>query len=201
MDGRTPPSLSLPHLGVVEVGEGKDEETFAHPATVPNSPISRSSLPGRQIGIMLSAKVTLLSVRTRARSFSYVKKLYFGWTTFLAAFSSKCWFGSLADIFEMSRDSGAFHDYLAEEKSHSPILTRICEIIKLKKLSSKKVTTLSLLTNMNSLINAVAGSCDPVFIDKRSSASVSRGETKEGRSSHRHLMTTIIEITKLVLMT
>merc|ERR550534_1847214 len=96
MDGRTPPSLSLPH-----------------PATVPNSPISRSSLPGRQIGIMLSANVTLLSARTRARSFSYVKKLYFGWTTFLAAFSSKCWFGSLA-----------------EEKSHSPILTRICEIIK-----------------------------------------------------------------------
>ena len=150
---------------------------------------------------MLSANVTLLSVRTRARSFSYVKKLYFGWTTFLAAFSSKCWFGSLADIFEMSRDSGACHEYLAEEKSHSPILTRICEIIKLKKLSLKKVTSLSLLTNMNSLINAVAGSCDPIFIDKRSAASVSGGETKEGRSSHRHLVTTIMEMTKLVLMT
>ena len=61
--------------------------------------------------------------------------------------------------------------------------------------------TLSLLTNINSLINAVASCCDPVFIDKRSSASVSRGETKEGRSSHRHLVTTIMEITKLVLMT
>ena len=43
---------------------------LTHPATVPNSPISRSSLPGRQMGMMLSAKVTLLSVRTRARSFS-----------------------------------------------------------------------------------------------------------------------------------
>ena len=170
MDGRTPPSLSLPHLGVVEVGEEKDEETFAHPATVPNSPISRSSLPGKQIGIMLSANVTLLSVRTRARSFSYVKKLYFGWTTFLAAFSSKCWFGSLADIFEMSRRSEDFHEYLAEEKSHSPILTRICEIIKLKKCRQKNTLN---LTNINSLINAVASSCDPVFIDKRSSASVS----------------------------
>ena len=43
---------------------------ITHPATVPNSPISRSSLPGRQMGMMLSAKVTLLPVRTRARSFS-----------------------------------------------------------------------------------------------------------------------------------
>ena len=70
-----------------------------------------------------------------------------------------------------------------------------------EKVVVKKMKTLSLLTNINSLINAVASCCDPVFIDKRSSASVSRGETKEGRSSHRHLTTTIMEITKLVLIT
>ena len=39
----------------------------------------------------------------------------------------------------------------------------------------------------SSLIDTVASSGDPVFIDKSSSASVSRGETKEGGSSHWHL--------------
>ncbi len=48
-----------------------------------NSPTSRSSFPGRQIGMMFGLNWTFLSIRTRARSFSYVKKLYLGWTTFL----------------------------------------------------------------------------------------------------------------------
>lgn len=67
-DGRKNPTLAQ------SAPPGRLDKTtrlrLTHPATVPNSPISRSSLPGRQMGMMLSAKVTLLSVRTRARSFS-----------------------------------------------------------------------------------------------------------------------------------
>ena len=91
-DGRKNPTLaqsSPPGTRIKMSATKRERLRLTHPATVPNSPISWSSLPGRQMGMMLSAKVTLLSVRTRARSFSYVKKLYFGWTTFFAAFNSR----------------------------------------------------------------------------------------------------------------
>ena len=103
---------------------------------------------------------------------------------------------------------------LAEEKSHSPILTRICEIIRLEEnsvftlyiyiwrqkkenatiksttainQSIDKSTTKQEQQKQNSLVNTVPGSCDPVLIDKSSPTPVSWGETKEGGSSHRNL--------------
>ena len=71
-------------------------------------PINKSSFAGKQIGMILSWKSIRLSNLSNARSFSYVKKLYFGWTIFLVIFLSMFWRGSLV-----------------EEKSHSPIRTRI----------------------------------------------------------------------------
>lgn len=66
-EGSVPPSLNLPQ-----------------PVTVAFSPIRRSSVAGRQMGEMCAANVKALSSRTSARSYSYVKKLYLGCTTFLA---------------------------------------------------------------------------------------------------------------------
>lgn len=63
MEGKVPPSLRRPH-----------------PVTVAFSPISRSSEAGRQIGEICGANSSGLSSWTRARSYSYVKKLYLGWT-------------------------------------------------------------------------------------------------------------------------
>lgn len=64
--GRVPPSLSRPQ-----------------PVTVALAPTSKSSVPGKQIGAMWSVKSSGVSSLTSARSYSYVKKLYFGWTIFL----------------------------------------------------------------------------------------------------------------------
>ena len=84
-------------------------------------PTNRSSFPGKQIGIIFSWKSILLSSLTSARSYSYVKKLYFGWTIFSTTFSSTDPWGSLVD-----------------EKSHSPIRTRIFGMTKLMKNKNGK---------------------------------------------------------------
>lgn len=60
-DGKVPPSLKRPH-----------------PVTVAFSPIKRSSVAGRQIGLMWGANSSGCSNLTKAKSYSYVKKLYLG---------------------------------------------------------------------------------------------------------------------------
>ena len=77
MEGRVPPSDRRPH-----------------PVTVPFSPIKVSSVAGKQMGAMLGWKVIASSKRTRAKSYSYVKKLYFGWTIFFVTPRSINGYGS-----------------------------------------------------------------------------------------------------------
>lgn len=96
-DGRVPPSLNRPH-----------------PVTVAFSPMRRSSEPGKHIGTMCGVYCIGASNRTMAKSYSYVKKLYLGWTIFLATARS-------------TNGNGSFSD----EKSYSPTRIRICDVSKL----------------------------------------------------------------------
>lgn len=76
----------------------------------------RSSVPGKQIGTIWGANSKDDSSWTRAKSNSYVKKLYFGWTTLritaLSTYGNSSWMC---------------------EKSYSPTRIRICDVNKLKK--------------------------------------------------------------------
>lgn len=85
------------------------------PVTVAFMPISRLSVSGRQMGLTCGANSSGCSSLTSARSYSYVKKLYFGCTTFLA--TPRSMYGSCSCTCE---------------KSYSPTRMRICEISKLK---------------------------------------------------------------------
>lgn len=97
-EGSVPPSLSRPQ-----------------PVTVAFSPIRRSSEAGRQIGEICGANSNALSSCTRARSYSYVKKLYLGWTTFRATALS-------------TNGSSSW----TLEKSYSPTRILIWDVSKLK---------------------------------------------------------------------
>lgn len=97
-DGKVPPSLNRPH-----------------PVTVAFSPMRRSSEPGKHMGTICCVYFTGESSRTMAKSYSYVKKLYFGWTIFRTTERSTNGYGSWS-----------------VEKSYSPILMRICDVSKLK---------------------------------------------------------------------
>lgn len=79
-------------------------------------PISRLSVSGRQMGLTCGANSSGCSSLTSARSYSYVKKLYFGCTTFLA--TPRSMYGSCSCTCE---------------KSYSPTRMRICEISKLQR--------------------------------------------------------------------
>ena len=142
--GSWPPSLSLPHPATVPISPKNDSLIaiiFGHRKDEVNNlklnfyiwfnikilPINKSSFAGKQIGIMLSWKSMRLSNFSNARSFSYVKKLYFGWTIFLAIFRSMLERGSLV-----------------EEKSHSPIRTRILATSKLFKKTARNYDSLLL---------------------------------------------------------
>lgn len=97
-DGKVPPSLNRPH-----------------PVTVAFSPMRRSSEPGKHMGTMCCVYLTGESSRTMAKSYSYVKKLYLGWTIFRTTERSTNGYGSWSD-----------------EKSYSPTRMRICDVSKLR---------------------------------------------------------------------
>lgn len=78
-------------------------------------PIRRSSVPGKQIGAICGANSNGASNFTSAKSYSYVKKLYFGWTIF----------------FETARSIYGNCSWICE-KSYSPTRIRICDVSKLK---------------------------------------------------------------------
>lgn len=78
-------------------------------------PMSKSSVPGKQIGTMWGANSRGDSSWTRAKSNSYVKKLYFGWTTLRVT----------------ARSTNGNSSWICE-KSYSPTRIRICDVNKLK---------------------------------------------------------------------
>lgn len=161
-DGKVPPSLNRPH-----------------PVTVAFSPMRRSSDPGKHIGTICGVYCTGASNRTMAKSNSYVKKLYLGWTIFRATARS-------------TNGNGSW----SVEKSYSPTRIRICEVNKLckkkKKMSFiKKKNILKLqfcfFQTSYSLVYTMACSCNPVFVQQSSSAPMRTGKTEKRRPSHRNL--------------
>lgn len=87
-------------------------------------PIRRSSVAGKQIGAMCGANSNGASSFTNAKSYSYVKKLYFGWTTFFA--TARSMYGNCSWMWE---------------KSYSPTRIRIWDVSKLKKKKIEELIT------------------------------------------------------------
>lgn len=99
-DGKVPPSLSRPHPVTISqkikttpvvcyLKSAWLHHLHPHPGSlnfhdlpVAFWPIRRSSVPGKQIGAICGANSNGASNFTSAKSYSYVKKLYFGWTIF-----------------------------------------------------------------------------------------------------------------------
>lgn len=118
-EGSVPPSDSRPHPVtrkivhsiIIESRNNFDNGNLP----VALRPIRRSSVPGKQIGAIWGANSRGWSNWTRAKSNSYVKKLYFGWTTFRA--TARSTYGNSSWMWE---------------KSYSPTRIRICDVSKLK---------------------------------------------------------------------
>lgn len=158
-EGRVPPSLRRPQ-----------------PVTVAFMPISRLSVSGRQMGLTCGANSSGCSSLTSARSYSYVKKLYFGCTTFLA--TPRSMYGSCSCTCE---------------KSYSPTRMRICEISKLQWESGREwkrkgsYMGSSMAASHYSLVHTVPRRGYPVLVDQSATATMGAGEAKERGASHRHL--------------
>lgn len=125
-DGSVPPSLKRPQPVTEWSVENEEKFIFTFWMSPINGinchlpvalrPMSKSSVAGKHMGAICGANSSGDSNLTSAKSYSYVKKLYFGCTTFFA--TARSTYGSSS---------------CACEKSYSPTRMRICEVNRLKR--------------------------------------------------------------------